>query len=104
MRSLQTVVSTQAHPTRISLPCLHQAHVAHFSRRSSFRGGRVLADLSGKPRGLQVAERKFLELDVDTFSGRLKATKPRVTFNLPNTLTEEDNLINAKPYNLTPPS
>jgi predicted component of type VI protein secretion system len=55
-----------------------------------------VADLSGKPRGLQVAERKFLELDVDTFSSRLKATKPRVTFNLPNTLTEEGNL-NAKP-------
>ena len=54
----------------------------------------VMADLSGKPsEGLApVADRKFLEIDVDNFDERLKATKPRVAFQVPNTLTGEGNL------------
>lgn len=54
----------------------------------------VMADLSGKPaEGLPgVADRKFLEIDVDNFDERLKATKPRVAFQVPNTLTGEGNL------------
>lgn len=54
----------------------------------------VLADLSGKPAEALpgVGDRKFLEIDVDNFDERLKATKPRVAFNVPNTLTGEGNL------------
>jgi type VI secretion system protein ImpB len=54
----------------------------------------VMADLSGKPaEGLPaVDERKFLEIDVDNFDDRLKGTKPRVAFQVPNTLTGEGNL------------
>ena len=54
----------------------------------------VMADLSGKPaEGLPgLADRKFLEIDVDNFDERLKATKPRVAFQVPNTLTGEGNL------------
>jgi len=54
----------------------------------------VMADLSGKPAEElpDVAERKFLEFDIDNFDERLKATKPRVAFNVPNTLTGEGNL------------
>lgn len=54
----------------------------------------VLADLSGKPAEAlpAVGDRKFLEIDVDNFDERLKATKPRVAFNVPNTLTGEGNL------------
>jgi type VI secretion system protein ImpB len=54
----------------------------------------VLADLSGKPvEGLPpVADRKMLEIDVDNFDDRLKAMKPRVAFQVPNTLTGEGNL------------
>ena len=54
----------------------------------------VMADLSGKPaEGLpSVADRKFLEIDVDNFDERLKATKPRVAFQVPNSLTGEGNL------------
>ena len=65
----------------------------------------VMADLSGNPaetadeapkehrtaRG-PLAERKFLEIDVDNFDERLKAMKPRVAFQVPNTLTGEGNL------------
>ncbi|TVQ84379.1 MAG: type VI secretion system contractile sheath small subunit [Chromatiaceae bacterium] len=54
----------------------------------------VLADLSGKPAEPlpPVAERKLLEIDVDNFDDRLKAMKPRVAFQVPNTLTGEGNL------------
>lgn len=54
----------------------------------------VMGDLSGKPAEAlpSVAERKFLEIDVDNFDDRLKASKPRVAFQVPNTLTGEGNL------------
>jgi type VI secretion system protein ImpB len=39
-----------------------------------------------------VADRKMLEIDVDNFDDRLKAMKPRVAFQVPNTLTGEGNL------------
>jgi len=54
----------------------------------------VLSDLSGNPKEPLpgVAERKFLEISVDNFDERLKAMKPRVAFQVPNTLTGEGNL------------
>ncbi|HEV2455668.1 MAG TPA: type VI secretion system contractile sheath small subunit [Verrucomicrobiae bacterium] len=54
----------------------------------------VMADLSGKPAEplAPVADRKFLEIDVDNFDERMKACKPRVAFQVPNTLTGEGNL------------
>jgi type VI secretion system protein ImpB len=54
----------------------------------------VMADLSGKPVEplAPVADRKFLEIDVDNFDERLKSMKPRVAFAVPNTLTGEGNL------------
>ena len=54
----------------------------------------VLADLSGKPAESlpPVSERKMLEIDVDNFDDRLKSMKPRVAFQVPNTLTGEGNL------------
>jgi type VI secretion system protein ImpB len=54
----------------------------------------VLSDLSGQPAETlaPVAERKFLEIDVDNFDERLKSMKPRVAVQVPNTLTGEGNL------------
>jgi len=54
----------------------------------------VLADLSGKPVEPlpPVADRKFLEFDVDNFESRMKAMKPRAAFQVPNTLTGEGNI------------
>lgn len=54
----------------------------------------VLSDLSGKPAEplSQVADRKFLDIDVDNFDERLKSMKPRVAFQVPNTLTGDGNL------------
>ena len=54
----------------------------------------VMADLSGKSTEPPppVADRKFLEVDVDNFDSRMKAMKPRVAFQVPNTLTGEGNI------------
>lgn len=54
----------------------------------------VMADLSGNPAEplAPISERKILEIDVDNFDERLKASKPRVQLSVPNTLTGEGNL------------
>ena len=54
----------------------------------------VMADLVGKPVEPlpEISERKFLEIDVDNFDDRMKALKPRLAFNVTNTLTGDGNL------------
>lgn len=54
----------------------------------------IMADLSGKPEEALPAlgDRKFLEIDVDNFDERMKSAKPRVAFQVPNSLTGEGNL------------
>lgn len=55
----------------------------------------VLGDLSGKPLEAlpPVSDRKFLSIDIDNFDERMKAIKPRVAFSVPNTLTNEGQLM-----------
>ncbi len=54
----------------------------------------VMADLSGKSEEPLpgVADRKFLEIDVDNFDERMKSMKPRVAFQVPNTISGEGNV------------
>ena len=54
----------------------------------------VMSDLSGQPAEplAPVAERQFLEIDIDNFDERLKSMKPRVVLQVPNTLTGEGNM------------
>ncbi|MEO0912319.1 MAG: type VI secretion system contractile sheath small subunit, partial [Pseudomonadota bacterium] len=54
----------------------------------------VMSDLSGKSEVPQptIADRKFLEIDVDNFDERMKSMKPRAQFSVPNTLTGEGNM------------
>ncbi len=54
----------------------------------------IMADLSGKPEETLPAlgDRKFLEIDVDNFDERMKSAKPRVAFQVPNSLTGEGYL------------
>jgi type VI secretion system protein ImpB len=54
----------------------------------------VMADLAGKPEEAlpAVADRKFLEFDIDNFDDRMKAMKPRAAFRVDNTLTGEGQL------------
>ncbi|MGA7777849.1 MAG: type VI secretion system contractile sheath small subunit [Paraburkholderia sp.] len=55
----------------------------------------VLADLSGKPVEPlpAVADRRFLDIDIDNFDERMKATRPRVAFSVPNTLSGDGQLL-----------
>jgi len=55
----------------------------------------VMANLSGNPAEPlpDVADRKFLDIDIDNFDQRLKAMKPRVALQVPNTLTGDGNLM-----------
>ena len=54
----------------------------------------VMADLSGKPAEAlpEISDRKFLEIDIDNFDARMKSVNPRVSFNVPNTLTGDGQL------------
>jgi type VI secretion system protein ImpB len=54
----------------------------------------VMADLAGKPAEAQepVADRKFVEFDIDNFDARMKKMKPRAAFRVDNTLTGEGQL------------
>ncbi|KVD19207.1 type VI secretion protein [Burkholderia ubonensis] len=56
----------------------------------------VIADLAGKRAEPlpDLAERKFLEIDVDNFDERMKSIAPRVAFQVPNTLTG-DGMLNV---------
>jgi len=55
----------------------------------------VMSDLSGNPAEAlpPVDERKPLEIDVDNFDERLKSMKPRASFQVPNTISGEGNLM-----------
>lgn len=54
----------------------------------------VMSDLSGKPEKElpPIGERKFVEVDQDNFQSFLKSNKPRVAFQVKNTLSGEGNL------------
>jgi type VI secretion system protein ImpB len=55
----------------------------------------VLADLSGKPLEAPepLAERKFLDIDIDNFDERMKSIAPRVAFSVPNSLTGNGHVM-----------
>lgn len=54
----------------------------------------VMSDLAGASEEPlpSVADRKFLEIDIDNFDDRMKSMKPRAVFSVPNTLTNKGNL------------
>jgi type VI secretion system protein ImpC len=54
----------------------------------------VLADLSGKPLEAlpPVSQRAFIDVDIDNFDKWMKAIRPRVTFMVPNALSESGQL------------
>jgi type VI secretion system protein ImpB len=56
----------------------------------------VMSDLAGKSDSEEaqkvVADRKFLEIDVDNFDNRMAALRPKVSFQVENTLTGEGSM------------
>jgi len=55
----------------------------------------VMSDLSGDSKEPlpNVDDRKYLAIDIDNFDERMKSMKPRVAFQVPNTLTGDGNLM-----------
>lgn len=54
----------------------------------------VMADLSGNTPGVEkaeVADRKFLDIDMDNFDGRMAAIQPGVSFRVENKLSDTPN-------------
>jgi type VI secretion system protein ImpB len=58
----------------------------------------VLADLSGKPEEPlpRLKDRKFVEIDRDNFNKVLAATKPRLAYQVENTLQNDGSKLNVE--------
>src|SRR4051795_4837788 len=58
----------------------------------------VLADLSGKPDEPlpRLKDRKFVEVDRDNFNKVLAGTKPRLAFQVDNTLQRDGSKLNVE--------
>ncbi|XZE52074.1 type VI secretion system contractile sheath small subunit [Planctomycetaceae bacterium SH139] len=80
-------------PPRVQIEYDVETYGAEKSVQLPFVMG-VMSDLSGNPAEplAPVAERKFLEIDVDNFDERLKSMQPRAAFHVENKLTGEGNL------------
>ncbi|MCY1395424.1 type VI secretion protein [compost metagenome] len=57
----------------------------------------VMADLLGKPveAPAALAERRFLEIDIDNFDERMKSLKPRAAFQVENTLNDDGSRLSV---------
>ncbi len=80
-------------PPRVQIEYDVETYGAEKSVQLPFVMG-VLADLSGDAAEplAAVADRKFLETDVDNFDDRMKAIRPRAAFKVANTLSGEGEL------------
>lgn len=58
----------------------------------------VLGDFSGKPEQPlpRIKDRKFVEIDRDNFNQALAGMKPRLAFNVPNRLTDDDSKLGVE--------
>ncbi|MHC5540786.1 type VI secretion system contractile sheath small subunit [Singulisphaera rosea] len=58
----------------------------------------VLADLSGKPEEAlpRLKDRKFVDIDRDNFNKVLSAIKPRLAFQVDNTLQDDGSKVNVE--------
>jgi type VI secretion system protein ImpB len=58
----------------------------------------VLADLSGNPKEAlaKTKDRKFVEIDRDNFNEVLAGTKPRLTFKVPNRLSDDGSQLGVE--------
>ena len=94
---------TRNRPPRVTITVDEEAGDAKIKINLPFVAG-VMADLSGKweedldkvegkfasARG-ELTKRKFLEIGQGNFNERMQAIRPKVSFNVPNTLTGEGN-------------
>jgi type VI secretion system protein ImpB len=62
-----------------------------------FVGG-IMADLSGKPEVPlpKLKDRKFIEIDRDNFNDIMDSINPRLVFQVPNKLADDDSKLNLE--------
>lgn len=58
----------------------------------------IMADLSGKPEEPlpKVKDRKFVEIDRDNFNDILDSINPRIVYQVPNRLADDDSKLNLE--------
>ncbi len=77
-----------------------EAHAVHVGAGAAVRAAGGLGVARQQAQGAEdaqlaqpgVADRKFLEIDVDNFDDRMRAIKPRAAFRVENTLTGDGQL------------
>jgi len=94
--------STQHKLDRIRRPRVHLTYDVHIGdaielKEIPFVVG-VLADLSGKPVEAlpKLKDRKFVEIDRDNFNKVLASSKPRLAFQVDNTLQGDGSKMNVE--------
>jgi len=99
---MPTFESTQHKLDRIRRPRVHLTYDVDIGgaiqlKELPFVMG-VLADLSGKPEESlpRLKDRTFVEIDRDNFNKVLAAIKPRLAFQVDNTLQGDDSKINVE--------
>jgi type VI secretion system protein ImpB len=99
---MPTFESTQHKLDRIRRPRVHLTYDVEVGgaiqvKELPFVMG-VLADLSGKPLEAlpKMKDRKFVEIDRDNFNKVMAAIKPRLAFQVDNTLQNDNSKINVE--------
>jgi len=99
---MPTIESTQHKLDRIRRPRVHLTYDVEVGgaiqvKELPFVMG-VLADLSGKPLEAlpKMKDRKFVEIDRDNFNKVMAAIKPRLAFQVDNTLQNDNSKINVE--------
>jgi len=99
---MPTFESTQHKLDRIRKPRVHLTYDVEVGgaiqvKELPFVMG-VLSDLSGKPEEAlpRLRDRKFVEIDRDNFNKVLAGMKPRLAFQVDNTLQGDDSKINVE--------
>ena len=96
------IESTQHKLDRIRRPRVHLTYDVHIGdaielKEIPFVVG-VLADLSGKPVEAlpKLKDRKFVEIDRDNFNKVLASSKPRLAYQVENTLQDDGSKMNVE--------
>ncbi len=84
-------------PPRVQITYDVEIGDAIIMKELPFVGG-IMADLSGKPEEAlpKVKDRKFVEIDRDNFNDIMDSINPRIVYQVPNRLVDDDSKLNLE--------
>ncbi len=84
-------------PPRVQITYDVEIGDAIIMKELPFVGG-IMADLSGKPEEPlpKVKDRKFVEIDRDNFNDIMDSINPRIVYQVPNRLVDDDSKLNLE--------